>query len=203
MPRQLCDACCQPIPTCLCAYISKANHNTSVTIIQCGKESEHAKNTANLLPKLSPAIRIVCSENSEEVSILKQDCIDGGAIVLFPSNQSVAIDQWRKDKPAASNKAPQLLVVDGTWRKAKRFILENDWIQTLPHVQLSHSYDSRYDIRKTSVTNGLSTLEAIGYALQEIEGADIAPFLHLLNGINTVFISQMPDEIKHRYNHNK
>lgn len=158
--------------------------------MQIDGEQNSAKNTANVLPVMSKNINSIDHQDIEE---LKESIKKPGTAVLFPTESSRTLKSYPPDK------LKHLIVLDGTWRKAKRFYLSNEWLQACPTVCLSDSYKSLYSIRKTTVTNGLSTLEAIAYSLNEIEQTDIAPFLNLLNGINKQFTQYMPDEVKARY----
>ena len=198
MARTLCSSCGQPLATCLCQFISSAQHSTSIIIIQCGKESQHPKNTANLLPLLSEHITLVQAADVDTMSRLRNNIESNPNkyALLFPIPESQSIEEYVQQN---TPKIEVLLVIDGTWRKAKRFFYENEWLQPLSALCLSREYDSQYAIRKTSVTNGLSTLEAIAYSLNELEKADVKPFLQLLNGINTVFTQRMPSDVKARY----
>ena len=184
--------------TCLCEYLSPALHETSIIIIQCGKESRHPKNTANLLPLISDQIRLIQDTDNEALLLLKKNTLrdpDKYAL-LFPAANSTTLFEYTKIE---KRHIEHLIVIDGTWRKAKRYYFENEWLHSIRSVRLSKEYESLYSIRKTSVTNGLSTLEAVAHSLAEIENMSIKPFLQLLNGINTVFTRHMPDDVKQRY----
>eukprot|EP00850_Spirogloea_muscicola_P015848 SM000125S26053 [mRNA] locus=s125:43591:45007:- [translate_table: standard] len=64
-----------------------------------------------------------------------------------------------------------LVVLDGTWSKAKRLYHENTWLQDLPHFKLpplQAPSDYSY-IRRQPKANCMSTLESIVYALQLLE----------------------------------
>lgn len=200
MARSICTGCLQPETTCLCPYIHTANHQTRVWIIQCGKETQHPKNTANLLPKLSDKITLLQERDITAIKTLQERLLKEPkqSVVLFPSEDSIPLKELITSSQRATA-ITDLLLIDGTWRKAKRFIFENQWLNSLTKTQLSERYDSRYHIRKTSVENGLSTLEATAYALNELEHIDTKPFLHLLKGINTVFTKHMPESVKNRY----
>lgn len=199
MKRKTCAGCAQPEATCLCDYLGQTNHKTKVWIIQCDKETKSAKNTANLLPKLSSHIYLIQDTDIEAMTALKNKFLNRQpqVAILFPTPEANSINHCKNTAPKLL--PSDLILIDGTWRKAKRFILENDWLNHFQKLKLSAAYPSGYHIRKTSIENGLSTLEAVAYALYELESIDTAPFLHLLNGINTVFIKHMPDNVRHRY----
>lgn len=197
--RKICSRCNYPEVRCLCRYLKAMEHNTTITIIQCDKEGANAKNTAKLLPLVSNKIKIITEQDVVNGS-LYNDLLKTHqrTAVLFPSDRAKPIYEHVKQNQTIDH----LIVIDGTWRKAKKLFFSLPWLNELKHVTLSEGYTSQYAIRKTSIDNGLSTLEAIAYALEENEGVnnvDVSPFFNLLDGINKTFIEHMPKDVKSRY----
>ncbi|MBY0415032.1 MAG: DTW domain-containing protein [Bdellovibrionales bacterium] len=62
-----------------------------------------------------------------------------------------------------------LIVIDGTWRKAKKIFLSSKNLQPLPALSLAPTEESDYRIRKAPSENALSTLEASVMALNILE----------------------------------
>ncbi|XP_068309802.1 uncharacterized protein [Pyrus communis] len=56
-----------------------------------------------------------------------------GSVLLFPSEEAVSAD----DLEAMNVKVNNLIVLDGTWAKAKRMHGENPWLKLLPHFKLN------------------------------------------------------------------
>ncbi|CAI8586845.1 unnamed protein product [Vicia faba] len=62
-----------------------------------------------------------------------------------------------------------LIVLDGTWAKAKRIYSENPWLNILPHLKLEVNEMSLYgDVRSQPKAGYLSTIESIVFALKAI-----------------------------------
>ncbi len=87
--------------------------------------------------------------------------------VFYPSPESAELEQ--APNLGAVN---TLIFIDGTWRKALKLWSLNPWLHTLPTYRMSPSAPSSYGIRKTKQKNGLSTLEAVSYALEHTEKID-------------------------------
>ncbi|XP_010545219.1 PREDICTED: uncharacterized protein LOC104817663 [Tarenaya hassleriana] len=88
-----------------------------------------------------------------------------GSVLLFPSEESVTI----VDLKATGFEPRNLIVLDGTWAKAKRMYLENPWLKLLRHVKLDMEAASLYgDVRRQPKPGCMSTLESIVYAMKEI-----------------------------------
>ncbi|KAL3700798.1 hypothetical protein R1sor_018820 [Riccia sorocarpa] len=107
--------------------------------------------------------------------------------LLFPSEHALdlgSVDLGRSlgdgDSAAGYARKPpsQLIVLDGTWSKAKRLFYVNPWLHNLPHHRLPPSKgSSRYGIiRKEPKPGCMSTIESTVMGLEimepETEGLD-------------------------------
>jgi DTW domain-containing protein len=109
------------------------------------------------------------------------------AVLLYPSTQGDASllpataipDEWLQDPSAVC-----LIVLDATWRKSRKMLHHNPWLQRLPRMAIDHPPASRYLIRKAQGAHQLSTLEATCAALAQLEGqVDLcAPLLSAFDG---------------------
>ena len=79
-----------------------------------------------------------------------------------------AIKPGNKESAVHSN-IQQLIVIDATWNKSKKILHLHPALQKLPRLHLKDNLSSNYQIRKTTVANGLSTLESIVKALNTME----------------------------------
>jgi len=72
--------------------------------------------------------------------------------------------------------------LDGTWRKVRRLLHLNPWLNDLPHIALTPQQPSGYAIRASQQRGGLSTIEAGVSALQWLDPLqDYQPVLRVLN----------------------
>ncbi|KAI3456941.1 hypothetical protein Pfo_013604 [Paulownia fortunei] len=118
-------------------------------------------------------------EESEEFEIE----VPPGSVLLFPSERSVDVE-------AVNFEVKNLIVLDGTWAKAKRMYNENPWLRLLPHIRLDLDKLSLYsEVRHQPRAGYLSTIESIVYAMkavgEESEGLD---------GLLDVFESMVGDQ---------
>lgn len=91
--------------------------------------------------------------------------IPPGSVLLFPSKDAVGVDELR----AMDFKVKNLIVLDGTWSKAKRIYKENPWLKLLPHLKLELDKASLYsEVRQQPKAGYLSTIESIVYALKAL-----------------------------------
>ncbi|XP_028760289.1 uncharacterized protein LOC114719007 [Neltuma alba] len=88
-----------------------------------------------------------------------------GSVLLFPSETAVDIT----DLDAIDFEIKNLIVLDGTWAKAKRVYSENPWLNILPHIKLKVNKMSLYnEVRREPKDGYLSTIESIVHVLKAL-----------------------------------
>lgn len=158
MARAYCYHCFKPDLLCVCD-VQPVSNQTPVWIIQHPAERTHPINSARLTALGLERGHIEIAWNAE---CAPPSRLPEGAAVLFPSKASRALETLEV--------APKgLVVLDGTWAQAKKLYRQNSWIQSLPHVHLTPSEQSRYRIRKQPREGYLSTVEATVMALRQLE----------------------------------
>lgn len=183
MARPRCERCQRPQGHCLCGLIAPVQSRTRVLILQHPDEAKHALNTARLAHLGLPNSELRCAEVFPDLAHELSDP-KWHSCVLFPGPNAQPIAEFaalRADKPL------RLVVPDGTWRKARKLLYLNPALAALPQVTLAQPGVSRYRLRKAPMAGALSTLEAIVYALTEVEpqrdfSALLAPFESLIEG---------------------
>ncbi|RAL40970.1 hypothetical protein DM860_008668 [Cuscuta australis] len=114
-----------------------------------------------------------------------------GSVLLFPSEKSVGIEEGMMRRCEVKN----LIVLDGTWAKAKRMYRENPWLELLPHVELVEEEGRRKqslygEVRLQPKEGCLSTIESIVCGLKAVGERD----LEGLDGVLQVFASMVGDQ---------
>ena len=127
----------------------------------------------------SPLLRLSLSDCTVETGEVfdAEEHLHGqppGTWLLYPSDQFA---------PPGNHPSPgvvrQLVLLDGTWRKTRKLLHLNPWLQQLPRFALPTPPPSRYLIRKAQQADQRSTLEAACLALGALEQrpAHYAPLL--------------------------
>ncbi|XP_074310944.1 uncharacterized protein LOC141646864 [Silene latifolia] len=112
-----------------------------------------------------------------------------GSAVLFPSENAVAVE-------AIDFQVKNLIVLDGTWSKAKRMYLENPWLRILPSVRLDVEKLSLFsEVRRQPKAGYLSTIESIVYALKALGETES---LSGLDNLLEVFESMVEDQRRYK-----
>ena len=182
--RVRCPVCARPQAQCLCSLIPRLWPPTQLLVIQHPDEASHALNTARLLVPGLVNAHLLITENLQEYPAWMRRLQDPQwrNELLFPGERAQVL------APAPADVRPRRLVLlDGTWRKARKLLYLNPILQSLPQVRLASGLSSRYRLRKAPSADALSTIEAGAEALSLLHtGFErdrlLAPFEALIDG---------------------
>jgi DTW domain-containing protein len=180
--------CLRPQTTCLCALVRPTAHLTEVLVLQHPQEQRQAKNSVTMLRLSLARCELVVGERfaAEALEALLQR--PGRTTrLLYPDVPSAPAPL----APQVPEGMPQRLVVlDATWRKSLRMLLEHPALAALPRLSLGAPAPTRYRvIRAARRADQVSTLEATVQALAVLEGPSFnaAPLLdafgHFVAGV--------------------
>jgi len=177
----MCSRCQRPLRTCLCALVQPTAHRTDVLVLQHPHEAREAKNSVALLRLSLARCTVVVGERFEPDALRALLHPPGMAVrLLYPDVPAAAAPSATTAPELDPNTPLRLVVIDATWRKSLRMLLEHPVLAALPRLTLSNPAPTRYRaIRAARHPDQLSTLEATVHALAMIEGAafDGAPLL--------------------------
>jgi DTW domain-containing protein YfiP len=157
-------------------------------ILQHPSEQKQALATVSVLKLCIEPLDVLVGETFEHLDIIQSVLKHPEACrVLFPHDGSGEWDMSAMDD--SIEPVSTLIVIDGTWRKAKRIWHLNPWLAQLPCVYLSNVPDSQYQIRASSIQGGVSTLEAVMYGCDYLSGT--SGFNDLLKPFNAMIDMQI------------
>ncbi len=175
MPRPICPACLRAQSACICNWVTPLAHRVQVVILQHPMELTQAKGSGRLLHLSLPGSQLLVGETFDAAqwhkALVHNTGVHQRAVLLYPSTQddsgllpATAIpDEWLEDLASLC-----LVVLDATWRKSRKMLHLNPWLQQLPRMMLADPPASRYHIRKAHGAHQLSTLEATCAALAQM-----------------------------------
>ncbi|MGI0115875.1 tRNA-uridine aminocarboxypropyltransferase [Zooshikella sp. RANM57] len=168
MPRDVCSRCHRPVQVCLCKYIACSRAPMNLVVLQHPSEQKKAIGTAKILDLcINNCTRMIgeCFSNHKPFEqMLKQPCV-----ILFPNDRAITVHEFQHDYLQGTDiQSWNLIVIDGTWKKAKKIWYLNPQLHTLPSIVLSQCEPSAYRIRKIPNSTYLSTVEAAVMALREL-----------------------------------
>lgn len=163
--RSICPGCDYILSRCLCAYLSPVLNQTELIILQHPSETKHALNTVKLMKKSFQKISIFIGENFNEDQKLKAilENKNSNVALIFPNEKATILSS--EERP----KITHLILIDGSWNKAKKIFLSSSILHALVSFKLVPKKESNYRIRSSQYKESLSTLEASTLALSVLE----------------------------------
>jgi DTW domain-containing protein len=160
---------------CICAEVPTLHTRTKVVIVRHQLEERKSTGTARIAQLALPNSHVVAFHDrpNQVDTALSAMFFDQTAAVLFPREQATALHN--------STQIDCLVVLDGTWRQARKMTKKLPSLQRLPFVTLSNRPETVVRLRTTSLPEGRSTLEAIAEALGVLEGNEVSGRLFALH----------------------
>jgi DTW domain-containing protein YfiP len=170
--RATCAHCLRPQATCLCALARPTPHRTEVLVLQHPQEQRQAKNSVALLRLSLAHCEVVVGERFPPAALQSLLHRPGRHTRLLYPDVPAAPAPDVPGAPAITAGVPlRLVVIDATWRKSLRMLLEHPALAALPRLSLDAPAATRYRaIRAARRADQVSTLEATVQALAMLEG---------------------------------
>ncbi len=187
--RKKCSNCQRPDGFCVCHAIRPLTLSNKVTILQDTKEASHPFATAKFASLASKEIELITSDKITNEFI--SATIESGAFLLFKNEDS---------KPISIKEIPSknFVVLDGTWKKARKIYHTWPSLRELPCFHLEVDMETIYQtIRKSCGETHLSTLEAIGITLQIIDEINSEQFQEFIEPLK-LLVKQQEEQISGR-----
>lgn len=164
--RAFCPQCEFLKSRCLCSTLKNIPNTLHLIVLQHPSESKHPLNTVRIMKKSFNEMTVLTGEDftgNIRLNTLLTNPLNVCAL-LYPTDGASPLDATTPPCDLT-----HLIVIDGTWRKAKKIFMLSKNLQALSAFKLSLTTSSDYRIRKSPSENALSTLEASIAALSFLE----------------------------------
>jgi DTW domain-containing protein YfiP len=167
-----CQKCLLNQMWCLCSQIPTFNNQVRLSIVMHFKEQYLPSNTAHFAHLMLHHSELILRGkiNSPITDSLKISPLEN-TYYLFPDEEAVEINEEFCEK--IQNKKIHLIVPDGTWSQAKKIKKREPILTQIPSVKINPKNPSIYKLRRQVDDFGLCTLEAIAYAMGQLESLDM------------------------------
>ncbi|MBW5800859.1 tRNA-uridine aminocarboxypropyltransferase [Halomonas elongata] len=168
-----CEACNLPSLNCLCPYRVRAESRTRVWLLTHPIEQYKPTNTGRLIRDVLPDTEVFTwyrTAPDERLLALLEDS-RYAPFVVFPDDQEgyaervVGMD--RVVERQKTGRIPVFILLDGTWRQARRIFRRSPYLATLPVLPLVTDRQSRYRLRKAASSDHLCTAEVAAELLRQ------------------------------------
>ncbi|TGE36017.1 DTW domain-containing protein [Desulfosporosinus fructosivorans] len=156
-----CDKCGLPTINCICNKSVKVRTQAKLWILSSEREFYRPSNTARLLKVINPeSTEIFLWERtkSPDKLIKYMSMEEYKTFVVFPTENEEL--EKRKVEFKLIDKIPAFIIIDGTWKEARKIFRKSDFLEGLPIVSIERNYASNYDLRRGATEGNLCTIEA-------------------------------------------
>jgi DTW domain-containing protein len=168
-PPEICDNCRRPSAACVCDRIVSYPTKRRILILQHSQEQDALLGSAQILTASLPNAKIVVGLSWRNLGhALGEEDVDAGRwAVLFPDSEAPGDQvQGRGDSIIPASRLKGIVVLDGTWSKAKTLWWRNPWLNKLNRMTLKPAKPSIYGrLRAEPKGEYVSTLESVAAAL--------------------------------------
>ncbi|OOM05906.1 tRNA-uridine aminocarboxypropyltransferase [Clostridium saccharobutylicum] len=156
-----CNKCGLPTINCICNIVPKIETKTKIWILSTEREFSRPSNTARLLKLVNPeSTELILWErtNAPEKLIEYINSEEYEIYILFPMENDDLSES--KFEYKSSEKIQAFIILDGTWKEARRILRKSDYLKNLPRVSLNPIHKSEYTLRRGASEGELCTIEA-------------------------------------------
>lgn len=192
--RAVCKCCLKAQSACICSSIQLIDNQHFVHVLQDPSEEKNAIGTARILGLSLKHSKISVGTLFDPALFDLQN-----SYLVFPDASAVSAEQLVNTKQL--NDSSVFILLDGSWKKAYKLLMSNDFLQDFPRVSINIDKQSEYRIRKSPRADGLSTVEAGYYLLSQLE-KNQEKFVPLLKSFKKMIdyqISSMPASIYQKH----
>lgn len=165
-----CDGCLLPQADCLCAKVPAPCAQSAFLFLMYTGECFKPSNTGRLIADVaSESFAYVWDRTQpdpELLALLTNPRYQ--PYVVFPHEYSQA-ERCVSHVDTATDKIPLFIMLDGTWREAKKMFSKSPYLDGFPVLGISPSHSSNYVLREAAHLHQLCTAE-VGIAVLELAG---------------------------------
>ncbi|WP_346795721.1 tRNA-uridine aminocarboxypropyltransferase [Halomonas sp. Bachu 37] len=185
-----CAGCNLPVLNCLCPYQVEAQSHAQVWLITHSMEHNKPTNTGRLIQDVLPHTRVFTwyrtAPDAELLGLLADKRY--APFVIFPDDQPdyaervVGMEAVHQAQETA--RIPVFVILDGTWRQARRMFRKSPYLDRLPVLPLRTQRQTRYRLRKPASSAHLCTVEV---AIELLRQSGDEPAARVLDDYFDVF----------------
>lgn len=165
---QRCTQCMLVRHYCVCEYRRQCETNAAFMLIMYDDEVLKPSNTGRLIadciPDTSAYIWSRTEPDPEMLTRLANPAYQ--PYIVFPAQYAEPSRVVSSPKPHPSGKRPLFVIIDGTWREAKKIFRKSPWLDRFPVLSIQPEALSRYQVRDAHGENQLATAEVAAHVLE-------------------------------------
>ncbi len=178
-----CPGCQLPVLNCLCPFQASAESEARIWLITHPLEHHKPTNTGRLIRDVLPATEVFTWYRTapDERLLALLDDARFAPFVIFPDDQpdyaERVVGMQAVHAVKAGGRTPVFILLDGTWRQARRIFRKSPYLDRLPVLPLATERLTRYRLRKPASAAHLCTAEVGAELLRQSGDEDAAQVL--------------------------
>ncbi|WP_110657612.1 tRNA-uridine aminocarboxypropyltransferase [Salinicola halimionae] len=178
-----CDGCRLPVLNCLCPYRVTATSDAQVWLLTHSYEHNKPTNTGRLIADVLPQTQTFTWYRTAPEARLLELLADRRYVpfVVFPDDQPDyqhrVVDERAVIGAKQDGFIPVFILIDGTWRQARRIFRKSPYLDGLPVLPLHTDRLTRYRLRKPASAAHLCTAEVAAELLRKAGDVNAANVL--------------------------
>ncbi|WP_110598528.1 tRNA-uridine aminocarboxypropyltransferase [Salinicola lusitanus] len=178
-----CEGCRLPALNCLCPYRVTATSDAQVWLLTHPYEHNKPTNTGRLIADVLPQTETFTWYRTAPEARLLELLADRRYVpfVVFPDDQPDyqhrVVDERAVIGAKQDGFIPVFILIDGTWRQARRIFRKSPYLENLPVLPLHTDRLTRYRLRKPASAAHLCTAEVAAELLRKTGDAVAANVL--------------------------
>lgn len=178
-----CETCRLPALNCLCPYRMSADSESRFWLLTHPLEHNKPTNTGRLIGDVLDTTEVFTWYRAVPDATLLERLDDPrfAPFIVFPDDQPDYAE--RVVGPGAvgdakhAGRIPVFIILDGTWRQARRIFRKSPYLERLPVLPLHSTRLTRYHLRKPASASHLCTAEVAVELLRQSGDAEAAATL--------------------------
>jgi DTW domain-containing protein len=164
----MCPRCYLKSAQCICSWLPHIVTRTEILVIRHVTETHAMSNTGRLAALLMPNCRIIDYAAAASRQLAPDITLDAkNTWLLYPG----------QNPPPAMPPPERLVVLDASFRRAKRMYHRIDALRPLPELALPAPEIAPHRLRQPPRADGMSTIEAIAAGLSLVEDPRLGAML--------------------------
>ena len=203
VPRGDCLVCRHPPSTCYCDLIQAFDCSLRFIILIHPGEVKRKLTTARMAHLCLSNSVFLEGVNFTENKVLNQILDDkrNARVVLFPLEDAIDLTPMHTNERKTifpPDKQPVVIVLDGTWRQAKRMRRKSENLHPFPTIRFTPSSPSNFRIRKQPKEDCYCTIEAIHQLIELLAPEPDGAHKNLIQVFNSMVDKQIQFPRTHR-----
>lgn len=164
-----CEQCQLPRLNCLCPYKVEVQSHIRFWLVMHDLERYKPTNTGRLIKDCLADTEVFGWARTEPDALLLERLKDPrfAPFLVFPDDQPDYASRVVEYQTPDDGRIPVFIILDGTWRQARRMFRHSPYLDSLPIVSLRTERLTRYRLRKPASAQHLCTAEVAAELLRQ------------------------------------